>query len=113
VRPNIPGSGDVYVNTPYHGSDPSKKVYCPLCYDDLREVPMVFDEKNEIWTCNYCKYYMRKHHTPIEDSVLTAGNEEKFEKPYMRTVNVNRKRKDVHNRTKYNNPSEAWSDAAF
>src|ERR1041385_9466902 len=101
------------INTPYHTPDPLKRVFCPLCYYDLRDVPMVFDEKNEIWVCNNCKYYMRKHHTPIEDSVLTAGNEEKFEKPYMRTVNVNHKRKDVHNRTKYNNPSEAWSDAAF
>ena len=112
MKLNIPGAkdGEVYVNTPYHGIDSKKRVYCPLCYYDLREVTMVFSERHNAWICNYCKYETTNRQNPIENSVLTAGNEESNQRPYMRTIDVNRNKKGKIAPNIFKNAAESWEN---
>lgn len=87
-----PRDGDVYVNVPRSSIDGGKHVYCPLCYYDLREVPMVFDYVAKIWTCNYCKYQMQHHQNPIEEAKISAGNDIESSTPYMKAVSFHSNR---------------------
>lgn len=87
-----PRDGDVYVNVPRSSIDGGKHVYCPLCYYDMREVPMVFDHVAKIWTCNYCKYQMQHHQNPIEEAKISAGNDIESSTPYMKAVSFHSNR---------------------
>jgi hypothetical protein len=103
-----PKTGDVYVNVPNSRVDGSRKVYCPLCYYDLRDVPMVFDTIAQIWKCNYCKYLMLHHQNPVGDPKISAGNDTEMAKPYMKTISFKKPAPKMDKDTVFNNAASAW-----
>jgi len=103
-----PKTGDVYVNVPNSRVDGSRKVYCPLCYYDLREIPMVFDTIAQIWKCNYCKYLMSHHQNPVGDPKIAAGNDVETAKPYMRVVSFTKNLQRPSKPDMFSNPMDAY-----
>jgi hypothetical protein len=103
-----PKDGDVYVNVPRSSIDGGKRVYCPLCYYDLREVPMVFDHIAKIWTCNYCKYQMQHHQNPVDEVKISAGNDIETSVPYMRAVSFRKKAPNVARNEVFSNAAQAF-----
>jgi hypothetical protein len=104
-----PKSRDVYVNVPRSSIDGGKRVYCPLCYYDLRDVPMVFDTIAKIWTCNYCKYQMQHHQNPVENPTITAGNDVETAAPYMKAVSFHRNSPKQNKNDVFNNAAQAYA----
>lgn len=101
--------GDVYVNMAHFNTNNERNSYCPLCNYDLKQVKMIWDEKNKIYRCPNCKYDMPKHQNPIEHGVLHAGNEVNFEKPYMKSVKFSRPTRNMENDDRiYRNAIDAW-----
>lgn len=70
---------------------------------------MVYEEKLRQWTCNNCKYILPRHLDPVENPVITAGNDAEFLKPYTRAVDLKRPmRKIVSDTGIHDNPMSAW-----
>ena len=95
------------INSPKLTPSSKKRVYCPYCIYNERYTPMVYDSKLETWKCNFCNEILQKHEDPVESGKLIAGNEAAFTKPYVKTVDIQRKSKPVIQDV-YNNPQNAW-----
>jgi hypothetical protein len=103
-----PKQGDVYVNVPNSKVDGSRKVFCPLCYYDLRDVPMVFDPTAQVWICNYCKYAMLKHQNPVESPTISAGNDMETARPYMKAVSFTKSLQKQGKSENFMSAKQAW-----
>jgi hypothetical protein len=90
-------------------ASPSKKKYCPICILSAREVPMVYNEEERTYKCNYCNYVLRRNMDAVGKPVLQAGNDPGTNVPYSKSVSFTRKIDVKPDSDTYNNPQEAWN----
>lgn len=97
------------INVPKMIASDRKKVFCPLCNYDGREIVMAWDGTLKTYKCNYCNYIVPKQQDAVEKGSLVAGNEELYTRPYARSVSIHKKVKPIVQEV-YNNPLDAWKN---
>lgn len=100
------------INVPKIIASANKKVYCPMCLYDNREVVMAYKSDLQTFKCNYCQYLLPKTQDAVEKGALVAGNEELYSKPYAKSVSIHKKVKPMVQDV-YNNPLDAWKNDDF
>jgi hypothetical protein len=111
MKINIPNTKRNYFkNVPHTTPDDKKRLFCPLCIYQGKEIFVYLDQKSKLWTCPECGYVIPKHLDPIERSKITAGNEQEVETPYAKSVSYHQVLKNRPKPDTYNNPMDAWND---